>query len=180
MTDTIRVRFAPSPTGHLHIGGARTALFNWLYARHHGGTFILRIEDTDRSRSTDEYIEAIIEGMKWLNLDWQEGPFRQTDRFDVYRSYVEKLVQEGKAYHCYCSSEELEQRRHLAIAQGKPQKYDGRCRDLKEPVPGRLSVVRFRTPHQGETIVDDLIRGSVVFENSQLDDLIILRSDNTP
>lgn len=180
MTDTIRVRFAPSPTGHLHIGGARTALFNWLYARHHGGTFILRIEDTDRTRSTDEYIEAILEGMKWLNLDWQEGPFRQTDRFDVYRNYVDKLVQEGKAYHCYCSSEELEQRRHLAIAQGKPQKYDGRCRDLKEPVPGRIPVVRFKTPQLGETIVDDLIRGSVVFENSQLDDLIILRSDNTP
>ncbi len=180
MTEQVRVRFAPSPTGHLHIGGARTALFNWLYARHHGGTFILRIEDTDRTRSTDEYIEAIIEGMKWLNLDWQEGPFRQTDRFDVYRSYVEKLVQEGKAYHCYCSAEELEQRRHLAIAQGKPQKYDGRCRDLREPVPGCLSVVRFKTPQQGETIVDDLIRGSVVFENSQLDDLIILRSDNTP
>jgi len=180
LTEQVRVRFAPSPTGHLHIGGARTALFNWLYARHHGGTFILRIEDTDRSRSTDEYIEAIIEGMNWLDLDWQEGPFRQTDRFDVYRSYVEKLVQEGKAYHCYCSAEELEQRRHLAIAQGKPQKYDGRCRDLKEPVPGRLSVVRFKTPQQGETIVDDLIRGSVVFENSQLDDLIILRSDNTP
>lgn len=180
MKDNIRVRFAPSPTGHLHIGGARTALFNWLYARHHGGTFILRIEDTDRTRSTDEYIEAILEGMKWLDLDWQEGPFRQTDRFDVYRSYVEKLVQEGKAYHCYCTAEELEQRRHLAIAQGKPQKYDGRCRDLKEPVAGRLSVVRFKTPQQGETIVNDLIRGSVVFENSQLDDLIILRSDNTP
>jgi glutamyl-tRNA synthetase len=180
LTDTIRVRFAPSPTGHLHIGGARTALFNWLYAQHNNGTFILRIEDTDRTRSTDEYIEAIIEGMKWLNLDWQEGPFRQTDRFDVYRNYVEKLVQEGKAYHCYCSAEELEQRRHLAIAQGKPQKYDGKCRDLKEPVPGRLSVVRFKTPQQGETVVGDLIRGNVVFENSQLDDLIILRSDNTP
>jgi len=180
LTDTIRVRFAPSPTGHLHIGGARTALFNWLYAQHNKGTFILRIEDTDRTRSTDEYIEAIIEGMKWLNLDWQEGPFRQTDRFDVYRNYVAKLVQEGKAYHCYCSAEELEQRRHLAIAQGKPQKYDGRCRELKEPIPGRMSVVRFKTPQQGETVVDDLIRGSVVFENSQLDDLIILRSDNTP
>ena len=180
VTETIRVRFAPSPTGHLHIGGARTALFNYLYARHHGGTFILRIEDTDTTRSTDEYIEAIIEGMKWLDLDWQEGPFRQTDRFDVYRNYVEKLVQEGKAYHCYCSVEELEQRRHLAIAQGKPQKYDNRCRDLKEPIPGRIPVVRFKTPQQGETVVDDLIRGSVVFENSQLDDLIILRSDNTP
>lgn len=180
LTEQVRVRFAPSPTGHLHIGGARTALFNWLYAQHNKGTFILRIEDTDRTRSTDEYIEAIIEGMNWLKLDWQEGPFRQTDRFDVYRDYVERLVQEGKAYHCYCSAEELEQRRHLAIAQGKPQKYDGRCRDIKEPVPGRMSVVRFKTPQQGETVVDDLIRGRVVFENSQLDDLIILRSDNTP
>ncbi|NJD55176.1 MAG: glutamate--tRNA ligase [Nitrospirae bacterium] len=180
MTEQVRVRFAPSPTGHLHIGGARTALFNWLYARNKGGRFVLRIEDTDRTRSTDDYIEAIIQGMQWLSLDWDEGPFRQTDRFDVYRSYVERLLQEGKAYHCYCSVEELEQRRQLALAQGKPQKYDGRCRDLKEPVPGRVPVVRFRTPQHGETVVDDLIRGRVIFENSQLDDLIILRSDNTP
>jgi glutamyl-tRNA synthetase len=180
LTEQVRVRFAPSPTGHLHIGGARTALFNWLYARNTGGSFVLRIEDTDRTRSTDEYIEAIIQGMQWLSLDWDEGPFRQTDRFDVYRTYVEQLVQEGKAYRCYCSVEELEQRRHLALAQGKPQKYDGRCRDLKEPVPGRIPVVRFKTPQEGETVVDDLIRGGVVFENGQLDDLIILRSDNTP
>jgi len=178
--EQVRVRFAPSPTGHLHIGGARTALFNWLYARHNSGAFILRIEDTDRTRSTDEYIEAIMQGMQWLNLDWDEGPFRQTDRFAVYRAYVERLLQEGKAYRCYCSVEELEQRRQLALAQGKPQKYDGRCRDLKEAVPGRVPVVRFRTPQQGETVVDDLIRGRVVFENSQLDDLIILRSDNSP
>ncbi|HTR44064.1 MAG TPA: glutamate--tRNA ligase family protein, partial [Thermodesulfovibrionales bacterium] len=133
----VRVRFAPSPTGHLHIGGARTALFNWLYARHEGGTFILRIEDTDTSRSTDEYIGAIIEGMKWLNLDWDEGPYRQTERFDVYKSYIERLIREGRAYHCYCSPDELEQRRQEALAQGRPPKYDGRCRDLKDPVPGR-------------------------------------------
>jgi glutamyl-tRNA synthetase len=176
----VRVRFAPSPTGHLHIGGARTALFNWLYARHEGGTFILRIEDTDTSRSTDEYIEAIIAGMKWLNLDWDEGPYRQTDRFDIYRSYIDKLVSEGKAYRCYCSPEELEQRRQEAIAQGRPQKYDGRCRDLKEPVPGREPAVRFRMPLEGRTVVNDMIKGSVVFENSQLDDLIIMRSDGTP
>src|SRR5512141_1184340 len=113
--DKVRVRFAPSPTGHLHIGGARTALFNWLYARRNGGTFILRIEDTDRTRSTDEYIEAIIEGMTWLGLDWDEGPFRQTDRFDVYRDYADKLLKEGKAYHCYCSAEELETRRKKAM-----------------------------------------------------------------
>jgi len=152
LTEQVRVRFAPSPTGHLHVGGARTALFNWLYARNTGGSFILRVEDTDRTRSTDEYIEAIIQGMQWLSLDWDEGPFRQTDRFDVYRTYVEKLLQEGKAYHCYCSVEELEQRRHLALAQGKPQKYDGRCRDLKEPVPGRIPVVRFKIPRKAKPL----------------------------
>ena len=180
MTEEIRVRFAPSPTGFLHIGGARTALFNWLFARNIKGTFILRIEDTDRTRSTDEYIDAIIEGMKWLGLDWDEGPFRQTDRFDVYRSYVDRLLKEGKAYYCYCSAEELETRRKKAMAAGKAVKYDGRCRDLKEPVPGVAPVVRFRMPQQGHTVVDDLIRGKVVFENEQLDDLIILRSDGTP
>lgn len=178
--ENIRVRFAPSPTGHLHIGGARTALFNYLFARQAGGRFVLRIEDTDRTRSTDEYIEAIIEGMQWLRLEYDEGPFRQTDRFDTYRNYVSRLLEEGKAYHCYCSVEELEERRQLALATGRPQKYDGRCRDLKEPIPGRIPVVRFRMPQTGETAVDDLIRGRVVFENSQLDDLIILRSDNTP
>ncbi|HET6516042.1 MAG TPA: glutamate--tRNA ligase [Thermodesulfovibrionales bacterium] len=176
----VRVRFAPSPTGHLHIGGARTALFNWLYARHEGGRFILRIEDTDRSRSTDEYIEAIIEGMRWLNLDWDEGPYRQTDRFDVYRSYAERLVREGRAYYCYCSPEELEQRRQEALAQGKTPKYDGRCRNRKEPIPGREPAVRFRMPQEGRTVVEDLIKGTVVFENDQLDDLIIMRSDGTP
>jgi glutamyl-tRNA synthetase len=176
----VRVRFAPSPTGFLHIGGARTALFNWLFARHEGGTFILRIEDTDRSRSTDEYIEAIIEGMKWLNLDWDEGPFRQTDRFDVYRKYIDGLLREGKAYHCYCTPEELEQRRQEALSQGKTPKYDGRCRDLKDPVPGRTPAIRFKMPQAGETVVNDLIKGTVTFDNSQLDDLIIMRSDGTP
>jgi len=197
----IRVRFAPSPTGHLHIGGARTALFNYLYARHKNGKFILRIEDTDRTRSTEEYIEAIIEGMKWLKLDWDEGPFRQTDRFDIYRNYAENLIKEGQAYYCYCSPAELEQRRQEAIAQGKPQKYDGRCRSLQgqvasnkglasfspgEPAcgggesPRRQVAVRFKMPLEGQTVVDDLIRGKVVFENEQLDDLIILRSDGTP
>ncbi len=180
MTEEIRVRFAPSPTGFLHIGGARTALFNWLYAKNMKGTFILRIEDTDRTRSTDEYIDAIIEGMKWLGLDWDEGPFRQTDRFDVYRSYADKLLKEGKAYYCYCSAEELEARRKEAMAQGQSLKYDGRCKDLKEPVPGVSPAVRFRMPQQGQTVVEDLIRGKVVFENEQLDDLIILRSDGTP
>lgn len=176
----VRVRFAPSPTGYLHIGGARTALFNWLFARHNRGIFILRIEDTDRTRSTEEYINAIIEGMKWLDLNWDEGPHRQTDRFDIYRRYADKLLNEGKAYYCYCSAEELEQRRKEAQAKGKTPKYDGRCKDLKEPLPGRKPAIRFKMPQEGETVVSDLIRGSVVFENALLDDLIIVRSDGTP
>lgn len=180
MTNDIRVRFAPSPTGHLHIGGARTALFNWLFARHNNGKFILRIEDTDRSRSTEEYINSIIEGMKWLKLEWDEGPFRQTDRFDIYRSYADKLVKEGKAYYCYCQPEELEKRRKEAMARGETLKYDGRCRNLKEPVQGQSPAVRFRMPQEGVVSVSDLIKGAVVFENAQLDDLIIIRSDGTP
>jgi glutamyl-tRNA synthetase len=180
LAEKIRVRFAPSPTGHLHIGGARTALFNWLYARHNKGAFILRIEDTDRTRSTEDYIESIVEGMKWLDLDWDEGPYRQTDRFDVYRSYAEKLLKEGKAYYCYCSPEELEQRRKEALAQGKSPKYDGRCRELKNPLPDRKPAIRFRMPREGEVAVLDLIKGRTVFDNAQLDDLIIVRSDGTP
>jgi glutamyl-tRNA synthetase len=180
LADTVRVRFAPSPTGHLHIGGARTALFNWLYARNSKGTFILRIEDTDRTRSTEEYIGSIIEGMKWLDLDWDEGPYRQTDRFEIYRRYAGRLIEEEKAYYCYCSPEELEQRRQEALAHGKSPKYDGRCRNLKEPVPGRNPAVRFRMPQEGETVVNDLIKGRTVFENAQIDDLIIVRSDGTP
>ena len=176
----VRVRFAPSPTGHLHIGGARTALFNYLFARHNNGAFILRIEDTDRSRSTEEYIEAIIEGMRWLKLDWDEGPYRQTDRFDIYRSYVERLLNEGKAYRCYCTPEELEQRRQEALAQGKTPKYDGRCRNITEPIPDKPSAIRFKMPQEGQTMVNDLIKGGVEFENSQLEDLIIMRSDGTP
>ncbi|MFZ3123435.1 MAG: glutamate--tRNA ligase [Thermodesulfovibrionales bacterium] len=182
----VRVRFAPSPTGHLHIGGARTALFNYLFARHNNGKFILRIEDTDRTRSTDEYIETIIEGMKWLRLEWDEGPFRQTDRFDVYRNYVDKLLKEGNAYYCYCTPEELEQRRKDAIAQGKTPKYDGRCRNLTKIQDSRFKIqeknpaIRFKMPQEGQAVVDDLIRGKVVFENDQLDDLIIMRSDGTP
>ena len=195
----VRVRFAPSPTGHLHIGGARTALFNYLFARNNNGKFILRIEDTDRTRSTDEYIEAIIEGMKWLRLEWDEGPFRQTDRFDIYKSYVEKLLKEEKAYYCYCSPEELDERRKEAMAQGKPQKYDRRCRKLEgqgarglasgphsggfaeeNESPRRQGAVRFKMPQEGQTVVDDMMRGKVVFENDQLDDLIIMRSDGTP
>lgn len=180
MSDKVRVRFAPSPTGHLHIGGARTALFNWLFAKHYNGDFILRIEDTDRTRSTDEYIESIMAGMKWLNLDWNEGPFRQTDRFYIYTRYAENLVAEGKAYYCYCSPEELEERRKEAMAAGRSIKYDGRCRHLKGPPSDRKPAVRFKMPQEGEIVVHDLIKGEVVFDNAQLDDLIIVRSDGTP
>ncbi len=180
MTDTVRVRFAPSPTGHLHIGGARTALFNYLFARHNGGSFILRIEDTDRTRSTEEYIGSIIEGMRWLGLDWDEGPYRQTDRFPIYRRYAQTLLEEGKAYRCYCSPEELERRRQEALSHGKSTKYDGRCRHPDSPPPDRKPAIRFMMPQEGETVVHDLIRGRIEFENSQLDDFIILRSDGTP
>jgi glutamyl-tRNA synthetase len=180
VSEKVRVRFAPSPTGFLHIGGARTALFNMLYAKHNEGVFVLRIEDTDMERSTDEYIDAIIDGMKWLGLDNDEGPFRQTDRFDIYKKYVEQLIKENKAYYCYCSPEELEARRKESMLEGRPLKYNGKCRNLNEPVAGIDPVVRFRMPQEGATIVDDLIKGSVTFENEQLDDLIIARSDGTP
>ncbi len=187
---TVRVRFAPSPTGALHIGGVRTALFNWLYARHHGGTFILRIEDTDKARSTDESIRIIIDGMKWIGMDWDEGPsvlpdgtvhgYRQTERMDIYREYADRLLRERKAYYCYCSPEELDSRRKAAMAAGKPPKYDRTCFSRKEPVAGRTPVLRFHSSDEGQTIVRDLIRGAVTFENQQLDDLIIMRSDGFP
>lgn len=176
----VRVRFAPSPTGHLHIGGVRTALFNYLFARHHSGIFILRIEDTDRSRSTEESIEAIIDGMKWLGLEWDEGPYRQTERLDIYRGKAETLLKEEKAYYCYCTPEELDTRRKEALASGKIPKYDRRCRDLKTPIKGRPRAIRFVSTDEGQTVVDDLIRGRIVFENIQLDDLIVLRSDGFP
>lgn len=182
MNKGIRVRFAPSPTGHLHIGGARTALFNWLFARHHGGTFVLRIEDTDRSRSTDEYIEAILEGMKWLELHWDEGPYRQTDRYDIYNAYAQRLLEKGRAYRCYCTPEELEQRRQEAITQGRSYRYDGRCREAvnQDQSSSKTYAIRFRMQDTGSTFVHDLIRGSVEFDNSQLEDLIIVRSDGSP
>jgi glutamyl-tRNA synthetase len=176
----VRVRFAPSPTGALHIGGVRTALFNWLFARHCNGTFILRIEDTDRTRSTDESIRIILDGMQWLGLTWDEGPFRQTERMDIYNEHVDKLLREGKAYYCYCTPEELDARRKEALASGRPPKYDRKCRSLTAPVPGRTPAVRFLSSDQGQTVVRDLIRGAVTFENQQLDDLIIRRSDGLP
>lgn len=180
MDTNIRVRFAPSPTGHLHLGGVRTALFNWLFARHHKGKFILRIEDTDRSRSTEEYIHSILEGLSWLGLDWDEGPYRQTDRAGIYQAYAEKLLTEGKAYYCYCSAEELEQKRAAAQKRGEPPKYDRTCRERKSPVPDRAPVIRFKTPQEGEVVFQDIIRGQIVIANSQLDDLILVRSDSTP
>ncbi len=176
----VRVRFAPSPTGALHIGGVRTALFNWLFARHHGGTFILRIEDTDQTRSTDESIRIILDGMKWIGLDWDEGPFRQTERMPIYQEHVDQLLKAGKAYRCYCTPEELEARRKEAMAAGKPPKYDRKCRSLTAPVPGRTAAVRFLSSDEGQTVVRDMIRGAVTFENQQLDDLIIQRSDGLP
>ncbi|HWF59714.1 MAG TPA: glutamate--tRNA ligase [Nitrospira sp.] len=176
----VRVRFAPSPTGFLHIGGVRTALFNWLFARQRQGVFILRIEDTDQSRSTDESIQAILAGMKWVGLDWDEGPFRQTERMDLYRSYAMKLFETGHAYWCVCKAEELEARRKEAEAKGLSPRYDGRCRNLRIASPPGDAALRFKAPQTGQTMIDDLIKGTVVFDNTVLDDLIILRSNGYP
>jgi glutamyl-tRNA synthetase len=176
----VRVRFAPSPTGFLHIGGVRTALFNWLFARQQQGTFILRIEDTDQSRSTDESIQAIIEGMKWVGLDWDEGPFRQTERMDLYRSHAMKLFETGHAYWCVCKAEELDARRKAAEAKGLSPRYDGRCRSLGLATPPGDAALRFKAPREGETVVDDLIKGKIQFDNAVLDDVIILRSNGYP
>jgi glutamyl-tRNA synthetase len=180
MTEKLRVRFAPSPTGYLHIGGVRTALFNYLYSRHHGGAFLLRIEDTDVQRSTEASVQAILDGMTWLGLDCDEPPVRQSKRNDLYQEHIERLLAEGKAYPCYCSKEELEARRNEALRQGRDPKYDGRCRDGVKPVPGQEPAIRFKAPHAGTTEMVDLIRGPISFENSQLDDLIIRRSFGTP
>ncbi len=177
---TVRTRFAPSPTGYLHIGGARTALFNWLYARRHGGQFILRIEDTDRERSTRESVNAILESMAWLGLDYDEGPYFQSDRFPRYRQVIQQLLDAGKAYYCYCSKEELDALRQEQMARKQKPRYDGRCRNRTEPKPGVEPVVRFRNPESGAVVIDDLVRGRVVFQNEELDDLIIARSDGTP
>lgn len=176
----VRVRFAPSPSGFLHIGGVRTALFNWLFARQQKGVFVLRIEDTDQDRSTDESIEAIRAGLKWVGLDWDEGPFRQTERIDLYRSYAMQLVEKGQAYWCACTAEELEARRKEAEVKGLSPKYDNRCRDRGLVNQAGDAALRFRAPLAGETVVDDLIKGKIVFDNSVQDDLIILRSNGYP
>jgi glutamyl-tRNA synthetase len=175
----IRVRFAPSPTGYLHVGGARTALFNWLLAKKSGGTFILRIEDTDVERSTKESVEAILQGMEWLGLEWDEGPFYQSDCFPLYKEHVQRLLDEGQAYKCYCSSEELDAKRELAMKEGRKPKYDGTCRERADQ-PDAPHVVRFRSPQGHEVAFDDLIKGRIAFPAEELDDLIIQRTDGTP
>lgn len=173
-------RFAPSPTGMLHIGGVRTALFSWLYARRHGGTFILRVEDTDRERSTDEAVRVILEGMRWLGLDADQGPFYQTQRFDRYRAVIAQWLAEGKAYRCYCTKEELEQLRAEQMARKEKPRYDGRWRDRTDARPGVEPVIRFKNPLEGEVVVEDRVHGRVVFKNTELDDLVIARGDGTP
>ncbi|HXF56777.1 MAG TPA: glutamate--tRNA ligase [Actinomycetota bacterium] len=189
----VRCRIAPAPTGSLHVGNARTALYNWLFARHHGGSFVLRIEDTDRKRSTEEAIGVIVDSLRWLGLDWDEGPevggdygpYRQTERLEIYRRTVERLLEEGRAYPCYCTPEELEERRRAALARGETPGYDGRCRSLSQAerrrfeAEGRRRAVRFAMPGEDVT-VHDLIRGETHFPASDLKDFVILRSDGTP
>ena len=176
----VRTRFAPSPTGDLHIGGARTALFSWLLARHSSGTFILRVEDTDVARSTQESIQVILDAMTWLGMDWDEGPYYQSQRVSVYQEAAEKLLREGKAYRCYCTPEQLEAMRQAALEAGGKPKYDRTCLRRKPPFPEGPSVIRFLSPDEGKTVVEDLIQGRVEFDNAELDDLIILRSDGQP
>ena len=179
---TVVTRFAPSPTGFLHIGGARTALFNWLYARHHKGKFLLRIEDTDRKRSTEEAVQAIYDGLKWLGLDWDDEAVSQASRVDRHRQAAEQLLAEGHAYHCYCSPEELSEMRETARAEGRPMRYDGRWRDrpAEDAPEGIPPVVRLKAPLTGETIIADRVQGDVRVSNDQLDDMILLRADGTP
>jgi len=194
MSERVRVRFAPAPTGYLHVGGARTALYNWLFARHHQGAFILRIEDTDQVRSTEESVGGILDSLRWLGLDWDEGPevggdlgpYFQMQRLHFYRTAAERLLEEKKAYFCYCTPEELKERRQAALAKGETPGYDRRCRALSPrerttlEAEGRKPALRFAMPLEGETVVHDLIRGEVHFANEQLDDLVIMRADGFP
>ncbi len=182
MSSPVVTRFAPSPTGYLHIGGARTALFNWLYARHHGGRMLLRIEDTDRERSTQGAIDAILDGMRWLGLDWDGEVVFQFARAARHREVAESLLASGNAYRCYATAEELTQMRERARAEGKPSRYDGRWRDRDpaEAPAGAPSVIRLRAPTEGETVVEDAVQGRVTWANRDLDDLVLLRSDGTP
>ena len=181
----VRVRFAPSPTGYPHLGNIRTALFNWLFARHSGGKFILRIEDTDQARKVEGAVEAIINSLQWLGMDWDEGPYFQSHNLDAYREYGEKLVNEGKAYYCYCSSERLDAMRQEQVKLKQPPGYDRHCRDLGHQghvagAAGVSPVIRFKSPLEGKTVITDLIRGDVSFENSTLDDFVLLKSDGYP
>ncbi|MGE5476728.1 MAG: glutamate--tRNA ligase [Bacteroidales bacterium] len=179
---SVVTRFAPSPTGFLHIGGARTALFNWLFARHHGGQFLLRIEDTDRARSTQQAVDAIFDGIKWLGLDWDGEAVFQFARMDRHAEVARQLVAEGKAYYCYCSPEELEKIREQQRAEGKPMRYPGiwRDRDPAEAPAGAKPVVRLKAPQDGDTVIHDLVQGEVRVANAQLDDMVLLRADGTP
>ncbi len=192
--EAVRCRFAPAPSGFLHVGGARTALFNWLFARHHGGTFVLRIEDTDADRVSDEAVEIVKHSLRWLGLAWDEGPdvggpfgpYRQTERMDIYREVTDQLRSSGNAYPCYCTPEELEERRRVALARGEPPGYDGRCRDLSDDdraafeAEGRVPAIRFAVPEGRHVTVQDLIRGEAMFHRQDLKDFIVLRSDGTP
>src|SRR5258708_104831 len=177
----IRTRFAPSPTGYLHIGGARTALFCWAYARRHGGKFILRIEDTDLERSTQASVQAILDSMAWLGLDCDEGPFYQMQRLQRYKDLAQKLLDEGNAYYCYCSKQDLDAMREAQRARGEKPRYDGRWRDSKEAPPaGVTPVLRFKTPLTGEVTWDDQVKGPITVNNGELDDLVILLADGLP
>ena len=178
---TVRTRFAPSPTGYLHVGGARTALFCYLYARRHGGQFVLRVEDTDRARSTDESVQAILDGMAWLGLEHDEGPYFQTERFDRYREVVRELLDAGHAYRCWSTPEEVEAMREKARAEGRKPRYDGTWRDSEATPPeGVEPAIRFRNPLEGSVVIDDAVKGRIVIDNAELDDLVIQRADGTP
>jgi glutamyl-tRNA synthetase len=181
-----RLRFAPSPTGYLHVGGARTALFNWLYARHYGGTLVLRIEDTDFERSTNEMVDGILQGLHWLGITWDEGPFFQSQRMDLYRAGADRLLASGHGYYCFCSKDDLEQRRAVAQAEGRPPRYDGTCRRLsreeaeKRRSSGAACAVRFAVPAADTTVFDDQVFGRIEFSNTELEDFVLLRSDGVP
>jgi glutamyl-tRNA synthetase len=193
VAEAVRVRFAPAPTGYLHVGGARTALYNWLFARHHQGAFVLRVEDTDQSRSTDESVAALQDSLRWLGIDWDEGPevdgpfgpYRQTERLEVYREATERLLADGNAYRCWCTPEELEERRKAVLARGRPWRYDRRCLERPEEerraleAEGRPAAVRFRQPGR-DVVVDDVIRGEATFHAADLDDFVIMRSTGFP
>ena len=179
MHDTTRTRFAPSPSGNLHVGGARTALFNWLYARHTGGQFILRIEDTDRQRSTEESVQAIFEALKWMKIDWDEGPHYQSERMQVYQAHIDRLIESGHAYYCTCTPDQIEAMREKARSAGTKPRYDGTCRNKNlSALPN--AVVRFKAPPTGNTVIEDAVKGNIVFANDELDDFVVQRSDGSP